>query len=109
MSITPWLPQIVVSVLILLSGTAVGGLIFRSGTFRSTFELLQKEVNTYVSLKQMDDLRLTQMTADRDAAVAERDAERSRSSRLERLLSDCQIDKADLERENARLRSGPQP
>lgn len=109
MSLAQWLPQIVVSVLILLSGTAVGGLIFRSGTFKNTFDLLQKEVNTYISLKQMDDMRLKDMTTERDTAIAERDADRARSNRLERMLADAQLAKDDLERENARLRSGQQP
>lgn len=104
-----WLPQIIISMLVLLSGAALGGVFVRRGTFKGTYDLLLQSVDRFSAVQSMYEHQIKQLTTERDDAINERDAERTRSARLDRALTDCQLEKADLQRENARLRAGPQP
>ncbi|HLJ82335.1 MAG TPA: hypothetical protein VKT52_12660 [Ktedonobacterales bacterium] len=111
MMLASGLAQVVISLLMLLSGAAIGGIFVRRGSFTSTFKLLQESVATFETMQRIDAARLAQIVAERDAAIAraegaekEADAERARTVPLERMLADSRLEVAELQRENARLR-----
>ncbi len=107
MSNPTWLIAAVLTTLSLTLGASLGGIFVRRGTFASTYNLLTQKLQTYEALQRMDDHQIAQLTGARDAAIAERDAARARVARLEGMLADCEIGKADAERELTRLRAGP--